>query len=159
MSVCISGGRTARRLFATCDSRIAELPAFLCPRLLNRPHVHVQATKARQTRPAIPASRRFVSTEATDVSPSPLQVPASVLKKLPRQCPGCGAHTQFVDKEEAGFYTTSRKTIKEFLGTVSGKDTSTEDAIVQAALKNAGGAAQGLSFELGTSHSMYNLPP
>lgn len=52
-----------------------------------------------------------------------------------------------MDKEEAGFYTTTRKTLQNFLGTAVVKDTSAEDAIVSAALQNAGAAGASLAFK------------
>lgn len=34
---------------------------------------------------------------------------------LPLSCPGCGGLTQWVNRDEAGFYSVSRKSVKAFL--------------------------------------------
>ena len=147
--------RTIRRaVLAKVDLPIADLPAFLCPGLLrirpsaSSPRTRNFATKAQppQFQGLTTSQRRAITTtSSSNVLPAPPSTRA--LEKLPRTCPGCGAYSQFVDKEEAGFYTLTRKTIKEFLGTNSSRDTSAEDAIVRAALKNTGSVPAGLFFE------------
>ncbi|KAI5197507.1 hypothetical protein E4T39_07262 [Aureobasidium subglaciale] len=51
-------------------------------------------------------------------------------RKLPLSCPGCGAPSQTVAPEEAGFYTLSRSAVKKFVQ----DDTRQEDLIFQATL-------------------------
>lgn len=40
---------------------------------------------------------------------------ASLEATLPLSCPGCGALTQWVDADEAGFYTAQRKAVKAYM--------------------------------------------
>ncbi|EXJ77279.1 hypothetical protein A1O3_10437 [Capronia epimyces CBS 606.96] len=89
-------------------------------------------------------SRRPLSTDTAGVQTSPLGTPSlldhgqipfqaprstsaprgSAVKpprgagKLPVSCPGCGALTQDVSPDEAGFYTRSRNTVKKYLRAV-----------------------------------------
>lgn len=152
MSICSASIRTVRRTVARAELPIADLPAFLCPGLLQirPPQARKYTTKqARHFQQVTLSQRRCLTTTSSSESAVtlPAPPPARALEKLPRQCPGCGAPSQFVDKEEAGFYTLTRKTIKDFLGTSSSRDTSAEDAIVQAALRNAGSVIEGLAFE------------
>ncbi|KAI5204299.1 hypothetical protein E4T38_04772 [Aureobasidium subglaciale] len=51
-------------------------------------------------------------------------------RKLPLSCPGCGAPSQTVAPEEAGFYTLSRSAVKKFVQ----DDTKQEDLIFHASL-------------------------
>jgi len=153
---CAASIRSVRRAVAKADLPTADLPTFLCPGLLNvrpspstRGRSYATRQQPRQFQGLAASQRRCIATAASGEGATilPAAPTARALEKLPRQCPGCGAYSQFVDKEEAGFYTITRKTIKEFLGTSSKRDTSAEDAIVQAALENAGSIPGGLSFE------------
>jgi hypothetical protein len=69
-----------------------------------------------------------------------------LLESLPQQCAGCGALSQTVDKEAPGFYTPTRKSIRQYLGGSSSPKKSEEDEIVKAALENAGSAQTGMSL-------------
>lgn len=40
---------------------------------------------------------------------------SSQLLVLPKTCPGCGAHTQLVDSQEAGYYSRDRKSVRDYL--------------------------------------------
>ena len=51
-----------------------------------------------------------VSPPERESSPIP-----SFASGLPRTCPGCGAYSQTLNPEEAGFYSASRKSIKAFV--------------------------------------------
>lgn len=50
-----------------------------------------------------------------DSSPAPMKAQYGSLRHLPLSCPGCGALTQEVDGDEAGFYTRSRRSVKEYI--------------------------------------------
>lgn len=149
---CATTIRIVRRAIVKSDLPIADLPAFLCPGLLNirpSPRARNYATKHQnqQFQGLALSQQRGITTTSSSSNDLPASPPARALEKLPRQCPGCGAYSQFVDKEEAGFYTLTRKTIKDFLGTSLTRDKSAEDAIVEAALRNAGTTPAGLFFE------------
>lgn len=145
MSVCSAGARkVARRLGVQAGSQVAEISAFLCPVLLRGGNTRTTTSRARTWREIRPVSRRFITTESKDTARTRQEVPDEIATKLPRQCPGCGAHTQFVDKQEAGYYTVTRTSLQSFLGISPG---SKEDALVSAALKNAGSKAEGAGFK------------
>lgn len=83
------------------------------------------------------STKRLSSTEA--ISPTPdqhdllqrkeFEVKQKVLK-LPLSCPGCGAPSQTVAPEEAGFYNLSRSGIRKFVQ----DDAKKEDLVFQATL-------------------------
>jgi hypothetical protein len=83
------------------------------------------------------STKRLSSTEA--ISPTPdqhdllqrkeFEVKQKVLK-LPLACPGCGAPSQTVAPEEAGFYNLSRSGIRKFVQ----DDAKKEDLVFQATL-------------------------
>lgn len=147
MSICSAGARTARNFVTRIEIPVAELPAFLCPGLLRTAYTRPRTPRTHCRYISKPAQRRCVSTETTSVVKANRDVPIEIVKKLPRQCPGCGAHTQFVDKEEAGYYTTTRTSLQTFLGINPVQDASAEDTIISAALKNAGEAASSIAFK------------
>ena len=45
----------------------------------------------------------------------PKPVSPALLKQLPWSCPGCGAYTQLVEPDEAGYYSLTRKSVRSFL--------------------------------------------
>lgn len=143
MSICSAGVRTIRRSVAKLDSPVAELPAFLCPILLRTAHTRPRANQhnvEKSSRSPRLKQTRCLSTNVEN-SIKELGVSPAALAKLPRQCPGCGAHTQFVDKGEAGYYTLKKASTRAYLD----DDVSREQEIIAAALKNAGDAAKGFS--------------
>ncbi len=89
-----------------------SIPIFLCPILrkflptsvLARRH-NVCHSKTQKRRYQLEAPKPLIS----DLPASPN------LLALLRLCPGCGAFTQSVDPEGAGFYNTTRRSVKAFL--------------------------------------------
>ena len=63
---------------------------------------------------------------------------------MPSQCAGCGALSQTILKDEAGFYTLTRRSVKDYTAAAAPQE-SKEDTIVKAALDNA----SGVGLELG----------
>lgn len=55
-------------------------------------------------------------TEESDDIPQPSYVKPGA-EALPVACPGCGAFTQWVEPEEAGFYSFDRKPVKQYIRT------------------------------------------
>ena len=79
------------------------VPSRLSSRRLERPH------------PSKPTDHgRRVHTESSPVTRPDLSTHAQLLN-LPWSCPGCGAYTQVVSPDQAGFYSASRKSVKEFI--------------------------------------------
>ncbi len=62
--------------------------------------------------------------------PNPSHAPPDIaqasLGHLPVSCPGCGALTQEVDTDEAGFYTRTRKSVKDYIRLVRRVQTTSE---------------------------------
>ena len=81
-----------------------NIPLYLCPFLRIQPAAlnfnHYKNANFQ---------RRQLQVEADTLSP------ISQLAALPRTCPGCGAFTQSIHPDEAGFYDLKRKSIKAFL--------------------------------------------
>ncbi|KAI9741265.1 MAG: hypothetical protein M1834_002981 [Cirrosporium novae-zelandiae] len=49
-------------------------------------------------------------------------VPTIPLRLLPRSCPGCGAITQWIDKDEPGFYDLNRKSVRTYVAALRNQD-------------------------------------
>ena len=114
MSLSSGGIKLARRLARQIDIPVAVLPAFLCPGILKTApaprskrycqHRHLHSTEASQKREVdFLTSHHLTSVLEPTLSP-----------KLPVQCPGCGALSQVVEKDEPGFYTLSRRSVKGY---------------------------------------------
>ncbi len=136
---------------------MADLPAFLCPGVLR--FAAGQPPKASQKQPRRIQQWRLLSTTTTSApraSKSPRKV---TLDALPRQCAGCGAFSQTVNKDGPGFFTLTRKSIEKYVEHVAentGSKLSEEEAIVQKALANAG--ALGLDIEPDTFEQTCKFP-
>ncbi|KAF1808742.1 hypothetical protein P152DRAFT_404643 [Eremomyces bilateralis CBS 781.70] len=57
--------------------------------------------------------------------------------QLPYSCPGCGAPTQTVDPDDAGYFSTTRGAVKAYLRHQAQPSQTTEDAIFANALQEA----------------------
>ncbi|KAK2625604.1 hypothetical protein QTJ16_004916 [Diplocarpon rosae] len=146
--------RTARRVVRKIGIPVADIPTFLCPGFLKtaslpgwysneQPRIVSQASQASQ--------RRNITSKAPPApNPLPAVRPPS-LRRLPQQCAGCGALSQTVDNEGAGFYTLTRKSVKSFVEGSQDTGLSAEDQIVKEALKQAGSVA--VNLNLGPSES------
>lgn len=84
-------------------------PAFLCPAIASiTPRVwHLGPCDFRIQRRQYGDAAPSLNEGHTNLSPT--------LLSLPLQCPGCGAFTQNTAPENAGYYSTSRKSVKTFL--------------------------------------------
>ena len=66
--------------------------------------------------------------------PVSAEVEQGSLRHLPQSCPGCGALTQEVNDDEAGFYTRSRRSVKDYIRRVKrAKAGNKQDAIQDSA--------------------------
>lgn len=135
MAACTRSARLAQRFTRQFPIPTADLPAFLCPGILQIAHLQTSkcAPKLRVFHSQPP---RFIDSPALDVSKVEPSVDLAH-KHLPFQCAGCGALSQTVIQDEPGFYTPTRRSVKDYLGTTAPRE-SAEDAIVRAALENAG---------------------
>lgn len=58
------------------------------------------------------------------------------LASLPISCPGCGAFTQWIDPEQAGYYTTTRRAVKVYIRD-SSKDQKPTNTEIENEMNNA----------------------
>jgi hypothetical protein len=139
--------RLARRIARQVAIPVADLPTFLCPGILRITHLQPSqhSPKLAQSLPRAPQRRQITSN--TFNGPISLSTgPGPLLESLPQQCPGCGALSQTVDQDQPGFYTRSRKAVRNYLQNKSFPKSSEEDDIVKAALENAGSLAETVSL-------------
>jgi hypothetical protein len=114
-------------------------PFFLCPALL-RPSIHALPPPSRPFRNARPISSSVRRRLELQPSPAPQieshgeQVALEALPVLPLSCPGCGAPTQKLHPNEAGYYTTTRKTIMKHIS----KARQEEEQVLETTLKKIG---------------------
>jgi len=99
------------------------VPTFLCPSLVESIRFagcarHVSRSGSSRAQPTGLQDRclhtRPLGREA-DIQP----IDHSKLSFLPWTCPGCGAYTQTLNPDNAGFYSTSRRPVKAFVAAQS----------------------------------------
>lgn len=92
---------------------------FLCPALSTSRNASAPVPRARDTSKPFSTTRRAKSVAAGAVHDTPPHqaVHFSKIRKhaLPSSCPGCGAISQNKYKDEAGYYSTDRKAVKNYL--------------------------------------------
>jgi hypothetical protein len=132
--------RQARHVVNVLHNDIHDtIPFFLCPALA-RPYVRPLPSFRRQirsTRPlSSPSSTACQRVEIRSLTASTLQGEQAVSEPLvlPLSCPGCGAPTQTLHPNEAGFYTTTRKTLVNHVTPAKRE----EDNVLQSTLKKIG---------------------
>ncbi len=131
---------------------VAELPVFLCPsilRVITRPLTRVSHPQPQPLRQALQRREFTASIRNRTTEPTPGKSKHS-LDQLPQQCAGCGALSQTVDQNGAGFYTLSRASVRHYLDTLPDEaqnKLSAEDELVKEALEKAGSAATGIRLE------------
>jgi genetic interactor of prohibitins 3, mitochondrial len=120
--------------------RIVELPVFLCPALA-RPAVRKTQFQSQYTLSnyASQQSARQFQTVSHSLPKESHKKSIQNSIRLPRQCAGCGAFSQTSDNGEPGFYSLSRRSVKEFLVPAPESENAkrlSEREIVQASLRN-----------------------
>ncbi|KAG4423755.1 hypothetical protein IFR04_003051 [Cadophora malorum] len=135
----------ARRAVKQIGIPLADIPTFLCPAILRTTSIPLRLH--RQSQSTSPASQRRTISSTTSTAPQNSQVIRKPsLQKLPQQCAGCGALSQTVESEGPGFYTLTRKSVKNFVEGITTAGLSVENAIVKAALERAGPEAASLNL-------------
>ncbi|CAG8954821.1 hypothetical protein HYFRA_00008506 [Hymenoscyphus fraxineus] len=140
-----STGKLILRLSRTIPVAFADIPTFLCPGLLRVPHLPLSTNYSIQTQHS---QRRFLQTSdhAAIVEPEG-QFRSRAHALLPQQCPGCGALSQTAVADQAGYYNIQRRSVREYVGGAVAKgEEDREEAIVRAALANAGPAVGDLEL-------------
>jgi genetic interactor of prohibitins 3, mitochondrial len=134
MSRCAGGVRFVRRSRHSFKAPVAELPLFLCPGWIG-----ISRAQLYHQQPRITSARSLPSTSTSShlLQLAKFQTSKSFMVKLPPQCSGCGALSQVVDKDEAGYYNLKRRSVTEYLQGGPALRKSKEDAIVEKSLKAA----------------------
>lgn len=137
--------RLAGRVLRQVETPVADLPVFLCPGILRFPSLPTLRTQERLPhRFQVSHQRHITSVTSIPTTDSP-KILAPLLEKLPQQCPGCGALSQTADQVAPGFYTPTRRSIRQYLEGGSSSRRFAEDEIFKAALENAASIEPGMS--------------
>ncbi|KAH9883955.1 hypothetical protein F4778DRAFT_764661 [Xylariomycetidae sp. FL2044] len=125
---------------------LVDLPQFLCPSVNLAVHSYRSrpvASRIQTRTPSWNAHRRclHLQADASKNSPEPMpnQPPGpKVVKRLPKQCTGCGALSQTSYSNQPGYYDLSRKAVRRFLGAEDEveEESRREDEIYENALKH-----------------------
>ncbi|MCJ1251104.1 hypothetical protein MMC30_008335 [Trapelia coarctata] len=99
------------------------VPTFLCPSLAEGIRFAGSAKHVSRSGPsrlqASGVQGRCLHTQPLGRAVNIQPIDHSKLSFLPWTCPGCGAYTQTLNPDNAGFYSTSRKTVKAFVAAQS----------------------------------------
>ncbi|KAL2073384.1 hypothetical protein VTL71DRAFT_10708 [Oculimacula yallundae] len=139
--------RIAQHVVRQVRIPLSDIPTFLCPAILRATSTPLRCIHRQGQQSSTTASQRRHNTTITHDLPK--SVPAlrkPSLEKLPQQCAGCGALSQTIDTEGAGYYTLTRKSVKSFTEGITAPVLSAEDEVVKAALERAGSEAANLNL-------------
>ncbi|PQE21001.1 duf974 domain containing protein [Rutstroemia sp. NJR-2017a WRK4] len=133
MSLSTPGRHALRLAKKQAERSFSETPIFLLPQLAR----HLQ--QARSTFP-LPqkhsrTQRRYIRTHTQEENKPGHVTNLAALSKLPSHCPGCGALAQADIKDVAGYYTLTRRSVKQYLGIRPSTLDNSEDEIVRKALE------------------------
>ncbi|KAF2236542.1 hypothetical protein EV356DRAFT_498050 [Viridothelium virens] len=144
-----------RSILPQLNSYPWAVPEFLCPILLKAPF---QRRLAKPT----PTSKRFSTsrrrtTSVQQIGQAGAGHETAIVRSrntLPLSCPGCGAFSQTISPDEAGFYTENRAAVKAYLCDETEDEVKDEDMIFKSAISQADGSlVQGLGFESNNLHT------
>ncbi|KAG0646121.1 Genetic interactor of prohibitin [Hyphodiscus hymeniophilus] len=136
MSLSNGGIKLVRRVARQVDIPTATLPAFLCPAVLHPAPfstTYLQSRRHLHTTPHVGPEQNFLTSR-----PLASVLEPNLISKLPVQCPGCGAFSQVVEKDEPGFYTLSRKSVKPYFQKDPTTKGTREQEIFEDAVTNLG---------------------
>ena len=94
-------------------------PIFLCPSLLwpaKSPNISRRRPQALNSKSPKPRTR-WLHVQSINNPVEAQSVPQDKLELLPWTCSGCGAFSQTQRSDEAGYFSTSRKAVKNFVAT------------------------------------------
>lgn len=143
--------RIIHRVTRQLGGPVADIPTFLCPGILRYTAIQAREQSTRCgnhiTTVVGGGQRRGTASVAVGRQVGSDAKRTVGLDKLPQQCAGCGAFSQTMDQDGAGFFTLTRGSVMNFLSTVAGKGVSEEDEVVRKALEGAGAVAEGLKVK------------
>ncbi|KAA6414511.1 MAG: hypothetical protein FRX48_01260 [Lasallia pustulata] len=133
--------RVATRPVASISAWPWPIPIFLCPFLASSANAVQIPLNLHAPGPQPRARRLHIETAR---GPEKQFLKASLgPDALPWSCPGCGALTQTLEPKEAGFYSTTRKSVKAYIANQTGHGSTgrrREAEIYTSAVKNVDGA-------------------
>lgn len=143
MAVASASSMLGRSLSMRIETRgIIEIPSFLCPALLRPTSTHrIRPLYSYGTSRSVfkPSQRRLLHSEECTKPYKDNHSPLSGITRLPQQCGGCGALSQITEAGEPGFYSLSRRSVKEYLGNAAGEKATrklSEDKVFEASIQN-----------------------
>lgn len=112
--------RLSRKLSRTSTPQVScinLIPAFLCPAIARPAHRDLRHERPNlyERKITLPFHRRQTHSAIDSARARPAKNASRDLRALPLSCPGCGALTQTIYPDEAGFYSTDRKSVTSFI--------------------------------------------
>ena len=89
------------------------IPDFLCP-FVESAKAPTALSRIRPASRPCTLQRRCLHVEDGSPIKEDVVPPLAVVQKLPLNCPGCGAYTQTLSPQEAGFYQPTQKRLRNF---------------------------------------------
>ncbi|KAF2497923.1 hypothetical protein BU16DRAFT_606753 [Lophium mytilinum] len=140
----------------------ASIPLFLCPALLSapaRPSFSCQGSVSQNPNFSTSSQRRRPEVAVTSPSHPSTQentVATPSRRPLPLCCPGCGAPTQTVEQNEAGFFSLQRGAVRSYINYDKNSQGAAEENIFTRAIK---GVDQKVLGELGLDRDILTSSP
>lgn len=131
MSFRNGGVKLARRAAAQVDVPVAILPAFLCPGILEIGPAPRTPRCFHPRRPLHTTEASHKESEPSISRPLAFALELTLSSKLPVQCPGCGALSQVVEKDDPGFYTLTRGSVRGYFQGRTGSKGPREQRILE----------------------------
>ena len=97
------------------------IPGFLCP-FVESAKAPTALSRSRLASWPWTSQRRCLHVEDGSPIKEDVVPPLAVVQKLPLNCPGCGAYTQTLNPQEAGFYPPTQKRLRNFLASQQNSD-------------------------------------
>ena len=135
-----------RRVSSQTHMPVVDLPAFLCPAWTRGQRQ--SSSRQRQLHSTSATTPLPASVLSKSLTPGKCFSPQAAIINLPQQCPGCGAFSQILAKNEPGFYSLKRRSVNDFLKGIPESEMSEEDALVKNSLYAAIGNDPGLLHKL-----------
>lgn len=143
MAFCIGSARVSRQAARYIDILVPQplpvllaIPIFLCPGI-RRFASGLQAPRSLLAPRCL--QRRLLNLKTKNTAKSLQNLASHGLRKLPEQCAGCGALSQTVDMEQPGFYSLTRRSVREFIEQQSDLRTFVEEEVINASLQSLDG--------------------
>ena len=125
----------------------SSVTTFLCSLFPRSRFLQCLPSKSHGTSPRRKYSSLHVA--STTLPDEKIAAKPLVISRLPWTCPGCGAFTQLSNPDEAGFYSSTRKSVKALISSGNGPATDGSSVEAQTFERVVANANQGLLQSLG----------